>query len=505
LSNSFSLLGRCGKDQKNFGRVAHFRCKNEMDLLRTHNAEEGANALLSIRPNLQERGHCSILTAIRDPRTWIPSMFMQHNLGGRNLCRNKNVSQEFFFEKYNEFIMNHTKAIQKTLIDALPPLLEHFGVTSLEEEFAKMNANGGYALHRNADPLGPFSKCKLLFLRMEDSENWQGALERIMPDIRYNKNKGRSEVCPAIAHHYKALQNYEYSVEERKKLIGKDKNIKSYFGVYGNLGEKSSMVATTDGVPAPTTESSGPVVVIVNTPKTGTGGLTNTFARSFKCGGAEKAFDQVSHYSCQSGVDLLRTHNPEPASEALATIRPNFQDREQCLVITAIRDPRTWIPSMFMQSALGGRDLCNAKIDQKGFFQRYHDFIMGEYEFIQHGILHIRPPLLKHFGATSLDDEFAKMEKNGGYSLLDKPDPLGPFSNCELLFLRMEDSAKWPSFISTVMPGVKYQKNKSRSQECPRIADHYKALQYYDYSDEEIIMMTGGNPEIASYFNIYGF
>mmetsp|Transcript_11377 Transcript_11377/g.17609 ORF Transcript_11377/g.17609 Transcript_11377/m.17609 type:complete len:310 (+) Transcript_11377:124-1053(+) len=246
------------------------------------------------------------------------------------------------------------------------------------------------------------------------------------------------------------------------------------------------------------------VALILNTPMSGTSSLTHSFARSFGCK-KDKQFHNVDHHSCENGKDVLRTDHPGHGSEALATIRPCLQERNKCIVVTSIRNPRTWLPAMFMNSPSGGRKLCHADVSQEYFFEKYREWIMTEIEDIREKIMQVRPTLLEHFGSSGLTDEFKKMDTSGGYSLLNNPDPLGSFNNCELLFLRMEDAARWPEIVEKVVPGVRYKRLDSKSEvNCPEVSAHYHALQNYEYTLLEKYLIIGGNKDIEEYFNVYG-
>jgi len=246
------------------------------------------------------------------------------------------------------------------------------------------------------------------------------------------------------------------------------------------------------------------VALILNTPLSGTASLTRSFAQSFGCGKGQQ-FHNVGHRSCENGKDVLRTHHPGYGSEALAAIRPCYQERNKCVVVTSIRNPRSWLPAMFMHSPSGGQKLCNADVSQEYFFEKYREWIMFEAEHIRETIVQVRPTLLEHFGSAGLTDEFKKMDTSGGYSLLNNPDPLGSFNNCELLFLRMEDAVHWPAIVEKVVPGVKYDRVKSRTEEkCLAVSTHYHALQNYEYTSAEKKLIIGDNKDIEEYFKVYG-
>mmetsp|Transcript_11170 Transcript_11170/g.15674 ORF Transcript_11170/g.15674 Transcript_11170/m.15674 type:complete len:312 (-) Transcript_11170:55-990(-) len=247
--------------------------------------------------------------------------------------------------------------------------------------------------------------------------------------------------------------------------------------------------------------------VIINTPKCGTAGLTQSFEESFyPCLENKKNItaEHVQYFECAEGRGVIRSHDLERGMEAIKEIRTDAAP-QQCLVVTAIRHPEHWLPSLFLQCR-EGNVLCHADVSREEYFQRYHDWLMFEREMdkARNTVREVRPILLKAFGATSLESEMIKVQKNGGYSLLENPEPEGVFKNCKLLFLRMEDHERWPSILADVMPGMRYSKASSRIDKCPKTADHYKALQDYKLSEEEKASVLGDDPDMREYFSAYG-
>jgi len=254
---------------------------------------------------------------------------------------------------------------------------------------------------------------------------------------------------------------------------------------------------------------SGTLALVINTPKCGTGGLSRTLQISYKCSTRDGIhLKNALLHNCAKGNDVVRTHEVQAGTRVLQELREEHASGQpqRCVVVTAIRDPRTWIPSMFMQSG-EGKALCDAYVTREKYFQAYHDWLMANGGNIASTIASVRPELLAEFGAESLASEMSRVDQNGGYSILNQPDPKGVYADCQLLFLQMERSENWATIMAEVMPGVEYKKNKSRTESCPKIADHYVALNQYSYSQEELALMTDGgrNIDVVEYFSVYGF
>jgi len=244
----------------------------------------------------------------------------------------------------------------------------------------------------------------------------------------------------------------------------------------------------------------GTLGVVINTPKCGTGGLTETFMKSFpgKCVG-QHLHHKTTYVNCENR-HVVRTHDVESGIMALDKL--HVSPDQKCMIATAIRDPRTWLPSVFMQRR--NKELCHAKMTKKRFFSIYRHWIIDDVEQIRYFLRIARPWLLSHY-RTSLTDVMNASRQNGGYALIQSPHVGGRFANCELLFLQMEESKKWPTFMESVWPGISFAKGKARTDACPESADHYKALaDDYVLQEEEIEYIIGGDPDIAEYFSVYG-
>mmetsp|Transcript_21032 Transcript_21032/g.32332 ORF Transcript_21032/g.32332 Transcript_21032/m.32332 type:complete len:302 (+) Transcript_21032:285-1190(+) len=249
------------------------------------------------------------------------------------------------------------------------------------------------------------------------------------------------------------------------------------------------------------------IIAVINTPKCGTNGLTQTFIKSLRCRHRNVGIksESTGYRRCRHGGGVIRTHDFERGREALKEVRPD-STIQKCTVITSVRHPEHWLPSVFLQSRTGGHDLCDADITREEYFQRYHDWLMTDYEMekVRKSVNSVRPGLLEAFGGSILSYEMKKIEANGGYSLLENPLPNDVFNNCKLLLLRMEDSDKWQKILYNIVPGVRYSETVSRVEKCPKTADHYRALQEYHLSFQEIVSVVGMDLHMLDYFNAYG-
>merc|ERR1712043_125312 len=106
-------------------------------------------------------------------------------------------------------------------------------------------------------------------------------------------------------------------------------------------------------------------------------------------------------------------------------------------------------------------------------------------------------------------EQMERVEQNGGFSVLRPPEDESSqselFPNCDLLFLKMEDKEIWSDIIHRLMPGVRYERNRSRTEQCPNIAEHYRAIQEYTLTNEELNALIQEDAHTKEYFHVYGY
>jgi len=253
----------------------------------------------------------------------------------------------------------------------------------------------------------------------------------------------------------------------------------------------------------------GNLVVILNTPKCGTGSLTATFEKSFECTREHREKEDeeyVGIYSCPDNNIVLRTHNVQEGKKTIKDMRQQHPPKK-CLVVSAVRDPQTWIPSLFMQKF--EKELCNADADDNLLVDKYREWYQSPEgrELISSVSQWVIPELLQEFGGVSLSEVFKSMDFYGGYSVLLHPSTYGigdAFYNCELLMLRMEDHQIWPDIMTSILPGVSYYQIPSRPKLCPKIATQYDDLKKHVIPHEEKMAIIDSDPGVEEYFRVYG-
>lgn len=98
------------------------------------------------------------------------------------------------------------------------------------------------------------------------------------------------------------------------------------------------------------------------------------------------------------------------------------------------------------------------------------------------------------------------MDRNGGYSILGPAPPTSSLAGCDLLFLRMEDSERWPAVFRSIDSGLRYEVGVSRLEQHPDMVDRINAVAEYELTGEEKKRIyTRGDSFIRDWFNSYGY
>jgi len=244
----------------------------------------------------------------------------------------------------------------------------------------------------------------------------------------------------------------------------------------------------------------GSIVAVINTPKMGTGGLCHNFIQSWRC---KNGLENTSYltYNCPNERIVVRAHQIKGAMQAVQNHRRRHPDGK-CLIVTAIRSPEPWLPSLYVQR----QRLCNnISMTKEEMLQDYKQWL-GSVKNVSQAFESCLPELLKEFNGGSLVEQAEIMDRNNGYSMVESTSDDSVFAGCELLFLRMEQNDRWPEIIKMMVPENKFHRGESRAAQCPKLADHIKMLQEYELTKEEkMAIYTNGGASVADWFDAYEY
>lgn len=290
------------------------------------------------------------------------------------------------------------------------------------------------------------------------------------------------------------LQDYELKKEEKMALYNSGSAIiPDWFNSYGYIEGSSQIKKVSYSVP----ES---VIAVITTPKTGTTGLTQNFKNSWEC---EKVVEDPFFltYGCPDDRLLVRSHQFGAGAQVVQQHRQEHPGGH-CLLVTSIRHPANWLPSLYTQK----ENICkNTSMTKNDMLEDYKRFFGNEH-LILHSAETSLPGLMREFTFGSLKEQAKIMDQNGGYSILSPTFPASIFAGCELLLLRMEQSKQWPEIIQMMVPENKFSQGKSGVSQCPELADHIKMLQDYELTMEERLRIYNyGGGLMADWFDAYEY
>jgi len=247
-----------------------------------------------------------------------------------------------------------------------------------------------------------------------------------------------------------------------------------------------------------TVSSPESVIAVISTAKTGTGGLSMNFIRSWDCKSDVNGRYHLT-YKCPDERLMIRAHHYHAGVEAVIKHREEHP-RGQCLIVTSIRAPDAWLPSLYIQK----KRVCDdVSMTKEEMLKDYQKFLTNSKD-ISDSSVSCLPELIHEFNGGSLTEQIKIMDQNGGYSILSAP-PESDLAGCELLFLKMENSDKWPDIIKTKVPENKFYRGETRAKQCPKLEGHIKMVQDYELTIDERSSLKNGGDFLADWFDSYGY
>jgi len=488
-----------------------YNCPHDRMVVRTDNAYDGAEI---IRQHRQENanGKCLVISAIRDPASWFSSLYSQKT----NICENASMSKEEMLQDYRQFVANADDIVQSA-DSCLHDLMTEFNGGSLIHQSKIMDANGGYSVLTSALPNGVFAGCDLLFLRMEQSIVWPDIMERMVPKISFSKGEPVESLCPGVSDHIKMLKDYELTKEEKIAIYSHGSTVVTdWFDSYGYMdgisgdsyleqqinleGDNKASVISTESSKGNENSVSSPesVIAVISTAKTGTGGLSMNFIRSWDCKNDVEGRYHLT-YKCPDERLMIRAHHYDAGVKAVLKHREEHP-RGQCLIVTSIRAPDAWLPSLYIQKKRVCDDVSMTKEEMLNDYRKF----LTTTKDISDSSTGCLPELIKEFNGGSLMEQVKVMDQNGGYSILPAPSE-SDLAGCELLLLKMENSDQWPDIIKTRVPENRFYRGETRAKQCPKLEGHIKMVQDYELTRDERLSLKNGGDFMADWFDSYGY
>jgi len=246
----------------------------------------------------------------------------------------------------------------------------------------------------------------------------------------------------------------------------------------------------------------GSIAAVINSAKMGTGGLQRTFSDSWTCKDTTTInktiagnINQLLPSDCKHGRRIIRTHSSELGLDYLLEYRKEHPEG-QCLIATAIRNPAAWFGSQYLELQDGHWDTSEVML------QNYREWLATNKFDMRYSVL---PGLLHEFNAGTLTQQAKIMDDNGGYSLTPAPST-SALPGCDLMFLRMEQSDRWPEFFEMLDPEFRSFVGQSRVDQNKANVEQINAIASYELtSEEKMNIYNTGDNFIQDWFDSYGY
>jgi len=280
-------------------------------------------------------------------------------------------------------------------------------------------------------------------------------------------------------------------------IVGITQSLFSFFSLpnpndYVHISRKLSVEKVIESY-----STKGSIAGVINTAKMGTDGLHKTFNLSWQRCKKLPEVDSVVPADCRGDLHTFQTHFFDKGSEYIQEHRRNNPEG-QCIIATSLRSPETWFGSMYLQIA-SVRHRWKPNGEMIG---EYRNFLAKSNFDRIHDVL---PGLLKEFNAGTLTEQVKIMDDNGGYSLMTAP-PTSALAGCDLLFLRMENSSRWPDIFRKLDPVFRNSRSKSRAEKNSDNISQVNAIASYKLtSEEKRNIYNKGDKFFKEWFDVYGY
>jgi len=227
LQGTFSTSLKCkGRDPIRTVNLSG-NCERDQKVMRSHDFNKAASYIQQYRGRYPN-GRCHIVTALRSPNHWFASLFNEYNKARGSHCPDVNIPLDERVRNFKTFLATNRFEL---VFDMLGRLLNEYDV-SLTSQFRLMDKNGGYSVLGPAPDNSIIAGCELLFLRIEDNDNWPDIFRKMFPGLQYRTVQSRSDMCPHAADTLKILEDYVMTKGEKETILSRDNTIKEWFDLY---------------------------------------------------------------------------------------------------------------------------------------------------------------------------------------------------------------------------------------------------------------------------------
>lgn len=253
----------------------------------------------------------------------------------------------------------------------------------------------------------------------------------------------------------------------------------------------------------PTPHQTSREIWVINQPKCGTGSLVDTVIEPENCN-EEGINEQILLYRCPKHLKVFRTHHVAIASEYREKEQAlHKQKRSNCLVVSAVRDPRISIPSLFFE--YNKERFCDGRQSGAEILTEYDYWLRNSIE----PTLQMRTTseVSEAFGLQDFGAVLERM-KHSGFAVFEESSNLdSPWNGCKLLLVQLdfeennENISK--GFSALLGESVVAAQGPTRAELCPHARKNYKLVKGYVIEEDIVVKLAKDSPELRHGFNYY--
>jgi len=242
-------------------------------------------------------------------------------------------------------------------------------------------------------------------------------------------------------------------------------------------------------------------VIVLNTPKCGTGSLQKMFLELMPCPKQEKELgpNHVMKSCPGTGSWVYRSHEVNE-SVAYFEEHPELKfggNHGRCAVLSSFRNPASWLKSLYFEGRK--QELCDGVDDVAGVIRDFEEYLQtGDPTAFKAGAV------AALFGLNDFPALMKQTAKGGGfYHLPANSFPQSPFAQCELFFLQVEEMDHSHEHFLAQWPEIKPMQHETTDDVCPNSQNIRDALKAHVIRPESKARLFAENPFVEQAWNFY--
>jgi len=243
--------------------------------------------------------------------------------------------------------------------------------------------------------------------------------------------------------------------------------------------------------------------IVLNTPKCGTGSLQKMFMDLMHCPQQEKELGLGYVLKSCPGTRswVYRSHGVNE-SVAYFEKHPELKfggNHGRCAVLSSFRNPASWLKSLYFEGRK--QELCDGVDDVAGVISDFEEYLLHRFDISAFKA----GAVAALFGLNDFPALMKQTAKGGGfYHLPANSFPQGPFGQCELFFLQVEEMGDSHEHFLAQWPGIRPMQHETTDFLCPKSQNIRDALKAHVIRPESMSRLFSKNPFLEQAWNFYG-